>query len=221
MMNNLNLIILGIIIVVIICIGIYLYKNNQVNKEPFYQTSGAVNPITIADMATSVMANPTTHEYAVFKMIGSLNTISNTNEIPLYKSNMYSMHYPSVAKSNGNISINIDNNTGKITLSPTKKYRITLSFNRLHYGSVNKITNLDLLINSYNSSDTRIPDKSFANTALTSNNTINQFSTSLNIFTIITDVSYIIPLIRYRDAATANATKYVDSSTYMLIETVD
>lgn len=78
MMNKLNLIILSITVVVIICIGIYLYKNNknnQVNTEPFYQTASqaAANPITIADMATKI-SEPTQYLNLVFPatLVGSM-----------------------------------------------------------------------------------------------------------------------------------------------------
>lgn len=216
MMNKLNLIILSITVVVIICIGIYLYKNNQVHTEPFYQTSS--NPITIADMATTVMANPT-HEYAVFKMIGSLISISNTNEIPLYNNNSYVAGgiYPSNVIDSNTRSISISNDTGKIMLDTSKKYRIHLSFNRLHIKKISSSAELDLLINSFNSSNTRIPEQSYGNTAYIVNETNKPVT--INIYTIISNVSYIIPLIRYRNKASIDTSNLVDTSTYMLIET--
>ena len=142
MMNKFNLIILSITVVVIICIGIYLYKNNQANTEPFYQTSSQApsNPITIADMETTVMAAPVT-EYAVFKMIGMLKDINNTTEAPVYSINSFNENYPTnIINSN---KISIDNNLGKISLDPTKKYKIYISFNRQHVNAIKKGTELD------------------------------------------------------------------------------
>jgi hypothetical protein len=80
MMNKLNLIILSITVVVIICVGIYLYKNdknNQVNTEPFYQAASQANPITIADMATKIsepISEPTQYLNLVFPstLVGSM-----------------------------------------------------------------------------------------------------------------------------------------------------
>jgi hypothetical protein len=230
MMNKFNLIILVITVVVIICIGIYLYKNNSKNnnvaaKEAFYQASSQVNPITIADMATTVMAaDAPVHEYAIFKMIGKLNTITSNAEVPLYNSNKYGDEYPSEVKSDttNSSSIKISNTEGKITLDPQKKYRISLSFNRVHYNSIIadiKTTTMDLVLNSYDDKDERIPAKSIANTATVTKGII--FTTTLDIFTIITGVNYIIPLLRYRDKVTVLNSDVVDSSTYMLIETIN
>lgn len=219
MMNNLNLIILGIIIVVIICIGIYLYKNNQVNKEPFYQTSGAVNPITIADMATSVMANnsPAPHEYAVFKMLGNLNAMTAGVETPLYKSSSYATKFPYSTKGVTTTSIILDGNTGKIMLDAKKKYRIFLTFNRIHVDNISANSEMDLLINSLDSSGTRIPAQSISNTSYVANN--NETTVTLNLYTIIYDVSSIQPIVRYRFATAPINNRVVDTSIYMLIET--
>lgn len=235
MMNKLNLIILVITVAVIICIGIYLYKNNKNNnmatKEAFYQASSqaSTNPITIADMATTIadmattIITPTVHEYAIFKMIGNIKEITNTVETPLYKDNSYiGTKYPSNYSSNENV-IKISNGDGKIYLDSTKKYRLQISFNRQHSDTITKSTDLDLLINSYDILNTRIPAQSYGSTAYILRNGLNSINNlvTLNIFCIIHGVSYIIPLIRYRNNVTVNSNNITDTSTFILIETCD
>ena len=115
-MNKLNLIILSITVVVIICIGIYLYKNdknNQVNTEPFYQATSqaAANPITIANMATSVF-NP-----SMIQITFPSTLTGNLNNTPVVKFNSDMTSY--IKSSLSNVGIN---NINLSYVSDSKSY---------------------------------------------------------------------------------------------------
>jgi hypothetical protein len=76
---------------------------------------------------------------------------------------------------------------------------------------------MDLLINSLDSTGTRIPAQSMGNTSYVANDE-TPVTVTLNLYTIIYDVSSIQPVVRYR-YATAPSNTPQDTSVYILIET--
>lgn len=238
MMNISNLIIAGITFIIFVCAAIYLYnKNSNVSNAnqivnntngtiEKFQVTSPQNPITIADMATSVMDNSVNTEYSIFKMIGSLTDISGSKEYPLYSTNTYKgTNYPS--KNENSTSISIDNSIGRITLSPTKKYKIHFTFTKQHVKIIgtqpttSTYTDIDAIIYSYDNFNNILPSQTYSNTAQILKNASTSLANSLvtlNIYAIISNVSYIIPVIRYRNNATLATSGITDTSSYMFIE---
>jgi hypothetical protein len=211
-----QIIILSITIIVMICIVVYFFKKKE-HQESFYQDSTALNiienPIMVNNNKSYIISDK---KYATYKIIGSLKT--DTNVMELYKLDSYVDKWPTFI--NPNIpNIILDDLTGKINLNRELNYRILLTVNR-QIKSINIPSEIDILIECYDNNQYK---KSYGNTTIvkksSSTDTLNPTMITVNVFCIVSGISYIIPKFRNR-AGIIYFSGYADTSSYIHIEEI-
>lgn len=132
MMNISNLIIAGITFIIFSCVAIYLYNNSIRNVNNIngviekFQGISTQNPITIADMATSIMNDNKPYESILVSFSGRNKSTNNTINLLELTSNYSSTSNTIMPLSTANIVYNPGNN---IILN-AGKYKVTATVNK-------------------------------------------------------------------------------------------
>ncbi len=172
---KINSIVICIVIILVICLGVlYNYKNKYIRavNEPFYQ--GAVsNPVTIADIASSVMPVTQPIQYRLY-LDGNYNkTLSGSQ-----------MLNPGAYNNTTNFKIvetpipelQLDRGTGKLNILKPGNYMVCLNVNKFIKDlGFDTIIKLSLLAEQKNNN---------SSITLASEKTLNSNSNSYNFFSL-------------------------------------